>query len=242
MIFMPSSPLILDPTELPVCNCPKARHEHGTRDMYGYHRCRCIPCGDANRDYNRQATRHRKRREMVDADLVRARIAKLRAAGMTIAEIADLCAVNAKVINFAVNGRNGRKTKTVKASTFRALNAIKAKDIAALEKPAGRKVDAEVPRRQIQSLHSFGWGPYEIGARAGATDATINRILKGYMTTGELSARIGQVHTELHGIDAPTDTPEQRTRATKARNRALANGWTRDTATDAEYAIYSRAH
>lgn len=242
MIFMPSSPLALDPTELPVCNCSKASHEHGSRDMYGYHRCRCIPCGDANREYNRQATRHRKRREMVDADLVRARIAKLRAAGMTIAEIADLCAVNAKVIDFAVHGRQGRKPKTVQASTFRALNAIKAKDIASLEKPAGRKVDAEVPRRQIQSLHSFGWGPYEIGARAGATDATINRILKGYMTTGELSARIGQVHTELHGTDAPTDTPEQRTRATKARNRALANGWTRDTATDAEYAIYSRAH
>jgi hypothetical protein len=210
--------------------------------MYGYHRCRCVPCGDANREYNRQTAKHRKRREMVDADLVRARIAKLRAAGLTIVEIADLCAVNAKVIDFAVNGRKGKKPRTVQASTFRALNAIKYKDIATLEKPAGRKVDGDTARRQIQSLHSFGWGPYEIGARAGATDATLNRILKGYMTTEELSSRISQVHAELHGTDAPTGTPAQRTRATKARNRALANGWTRDTATDHEYAIYSRAH
>lgn len=242
MIFMPSSPHAVELTDLAVCNCPVASHEHGTRDMYGYHRCRCIPCGDANREYNRQANKHRKRREMVDADLVRARIAKLRAAGLTIVEIADLCAVNAKVIDFAINGRKGKKPKTVQASTFRALNAIRHKDVAAVEQPRGRKVDADLPRRQIQSLHSFGWGPYEIGSRAGATEATLNRILKGFMTTAELSSRIGQVHEELHGIDAPLDTPAQRTRATKARNRALANGWTRDTATDREYAIYSRAH
>lgn len=241
---MPYAPSATAPVDLAACDCKMAAapHQHGTRDMYGYHRCRCVPCGDANREYNRESTKHRPRREMVDADLVRAKIAKLRAAGLTITEIADLCAVNAKVIDFAIHGRNGKKPKTVQASTFRALNAIKYKDVAAVEKPAGRKVDADMTRRQIQSLHSFGWGPYEIGARAGATEATLNRILKGFMTTAELSSNISKVHAELHGTEAPTATPAERTRATKARNRALANGWTRDTATDAEYAVYSRAH
>lgn len=239
---MPSSPRATAPVDLAVCRCPLASHQHGTRDMYGYHRCRCTPCGDANREYNRQAAKYKPRREMVDADLVRARIAKLRAAGLTITEIADLCAVNAKVIDFAINGRKGKKPRTVQASTFRALNAIRHSDVAAVEKPRGRKVDGDLPRRQIQSLHSFGWGPYEIGSRVGATEATLNRILKGFMTTAELSAKIGQVHEDLHGTDAPVGTPAQRTRDTKARNRALANGWTCDTATDSEYAIYSKAH
>lgn len=237
---MPSSPHSTSPTVLAICNCSKASHEHGTRDMYGYHRCRCIPCGDANRDYNRQANKHRKKREMVDADLARARIAKLRAAGLTITEIAGMCAVNPKVIDFAIHGRNGKRPKTVQASTFRALNAIGHKDLVTVEKPAGRKVDGDLPRRQLQSLHSFGWGPYEIGARVGATDATLNRILKGFMTTEDLRARIEKVHADLHGTEAPLDTPTKRTRATKARNRALANGWTCDTATDREYARYSR--
>lgn len=241
MISMPSSSHALEKTDLAVCNCPIASHEHGTRDMYGYHKCRCIPCGEANREYNRLATKHRKRREMVDADLVRARIAKLRAAGLTIVEIADLCAINAKVIDFAIHGRNGRKPKMVQASTFHALNAIGFKDIAAVERPRGRKVDGDLPRRQIQSLHSLGWGMFEIGSRAGATAATLNRILKGFMTTEELRVRIGEVYEELHGTTPPTDTTGKKVRASQARTRAAANGWTPDTASDYEYARYTRA-
>lgn len=107
---------------LPVCAYKQASvpHEHGTRGMYGYHKCRCSPCCDANREYNSQASRYRARREMVDAELVRARIRKLRTAGLTVAEIADLCAANAKVIDYAVNGRKGKLPQTVQASTFRA--------------------------------------------------------------------------------------------------------------------------
>jgi hypothetical protein len=36
MSSMPASPA---PAALPVCTCKKASHDHGTRDMYGYHRC-----------------------------------------------------------------------------------------------------------------------------------------------------------------------------------------------------------
>ncbi|WP_230854505.1 hypothetical protein [Arthrobacter terrae] len=241
---MPSLPTLTHPTGLPICDCTEAwePHEHGTRGMYGYHRCRCAPCRTANRDYNRENTKYRPRRQMVDADLVRARIAKLRAAGLTLGEIADMCAVNSKVIDFAVHGRNGRKPKTVQASTFRALNAISSKDIASVERPRGRKVDGDIPRRQIQSLHSFGWGMFEIGSRANATAATLNRILKGFMTTEELRASIDRVHAELHGMEAPTATTSEKARASKARTRADANGWTPDTSSDLEYSQYVRVH
>lgn len=244
MISMPSSPHPIEAAELIVCNCTEAwePHEHGTRGMYGYHKCRCTPCGKANRDYNREANKHRQRREMVDADLVRARVAKLRSAGLTVAEIADLCAVHSKVIEFALNGRNGKKPKTVQASTFRALNAISFKDIAKLDKPGGRKVDGEVSRAQVQSLHSFGWCGREIAARIGITASTISNLLAGTGISEEVRAGIDRLFTELHGIYAPAETPAQRGRATVARNRALANGWTQDTATDLEYARYSRAH
>jgi hypothetical protein len=62
------------------------------------------------------------------------------------------------------------------------------------------------------------------------------------MTTAELSDRIGDVHAQLHGTMPEQVTTVQKNRATQARNRALANGWTADTATDLEYARYSRAH
>ena len=129
----------------------------------------------------------------------------------------------------------------VQASTFRALNAIRYTDIASVEKPRGRKVSGEVPRRQIQSLHSFGWGMYEIGSRAGATAATLNRILKGFMTTEELRAAIDRVHTDLHGKNAPATTTAEKIRTGQARTRAAANGWTPDTSSDLEYAAYPRS-
>lgn len=241
---MPSSPSALAPTDLAVCDCTMAAapHQHGERGMYNYHRCRCTPCGDANREYNRRSNQHRKRREMVDADLVRARIAKLRESGLTVAEIADLCAVNAKVIEFAIKGRNGKLPKTVQATTFRALNAISFKDIASLQKPGGRKVDGTVPRLQVQSLHSFGWCGSEIASRIGFTASTISSLLAGNGITEEVRAGIDRLYTQFHGTTPPLDTPAQRARATVARNRALANGWTADTATDHEYARYSRAH
>lgn len=210
--------------------------------MYNYHRCRCVPCGDANRAYNRQANQHRKRREMVDGDLVRARIAKLREAGLTIAEIGDLCGVHTRVIAHAANGRKGKLPKTVQASTFRALNAITFKDIASLEKPGGRKVDGTIPRLQVQALHSFGWCGSEISARIGFTASTISSLLAGNGVTEEVRAGIDRLYQQVHGTTPPLDTAAQRGRATVARNRALANGWTADTATDHEYARYSRAH
>lgn len=210
--------------------------------MYGYHHCRCTPCGDANREYNRQAAKYRPRREMVDADLVRARIAKLRAAGLTVAEIAGLCAVHPKVIDYAIKGRNGRKPKTVKASTFRALNAIRHKDVATLERPAGRKVPGDSARLQVQSLHSIGWCGREIASRAGIHDSTISSLLAGNGITEDARVRIDRIYAELHSTCPPLETAAQRARATVARNRALANGWTTDTATDHEYARYSRAH
>jgi hypothetical protein len=66
--------------------------------------------------------------------------------------MADMCAVNSKVLDFALNGRKGKKPKTVQASTFRALNAIGFRDIAAVQKASGRKVDSNAARLQIQSL------------------------------------------------------------------------------------------
>jgi hypothetical protein len=244
MVRMPSSPTATEPTHFAVCDCTQAwePHEHGTRGMYSYHRCRCAPCGQANLEYGRQATKHRKRREMVDADLVRARIAKLRGAGLTFAEIANMCAVNAKVIEFAVNGRSGKKPKMVQASTYRALNAISFKDIAGLEKPAGRKVDGEIPRRQVQSLHSLGWCGREIADRAGFNASTISYLLAGHNVTESVLVSIDALYEELHVTSPPLETAAERARATVARNRALANGWTTDTATDYEYARYSHAH
>jgi hypothetical protein len=179
---------------------------------------------------------------MVDGALVRDRIGVLRAAGLTIDEIADMCALSPSVIAFDLNGRDGRPAPArVRASTLAALNAIRARDIAAVERPAGRKVDSDLPRRQVQALFSFGWDAQDIAERVGVHRTTIGNLLRGLGTTEKVRAGIGRVHAELHGTRPVQDTPARKGRSTLARERATANGWTADTADDHEYAAYARA-
>lgn len=218
--------------ELAFCDCKTGNHEHGTRPMYNYHRCRCAPCKTANNDYHRRAKKYRPRREMVDADLVRARIEQLRTAGVTVAEMAEMCAININVIDFAIRGRRGRKPRTVQASTFTALNAIRHKDVAAVVRPRGRRVNGDIPRRQIQSLQSLGWSSHEIATRAGVTADTVNRVLKGHRTTEKLRGRIDSLNRDLRLTQPPLGTPQERYRAMHATRRAAANGWTAYSAED----------
>lgn len=244
MTSMPSSPSASVPADLPICNCKRAakRHEHGEYGTYKYHRCRCAPCTAANTEYDRLAKRHRKRREMVDADLVRARVVRLREAGLTVVDMATLSGVSPKVLNYAINGSGGRKPKLVQASTFRALNAIGFKEISGLELPTGRQVDGDAPRRQVQSLYSLGWPPVIIAQRTGSSRHTIKGLLAGGNVRESLRIAIDELYNEVQGTSPVLTTPSERAGSTAARNRALANGWTADTATDHEYARYTRAH
>lgn len=223
---------------LPVCECAKSTHDHGTRAMYNHHRCRCIPCGDANREYQQAyASRIPHRHPMIDGRLVRARITALRDAGLTLDEIADMCGLNLGVIHYDLNGRAGRTPPAmVRASTLQALNAIRTKDITAVVRPAGRKVNADVPRLQVQSLYSTGWDASDIAGRIGVTKKTINNLLKGLGTTEKVRAGIESLHAELHGTSPVQDSPARKRKATLAKNLAAANGWTTDTAEDHLYA------
>lgn len=228
-------------SSLPVCDCPRASHTHGTRDMYGYHKCRCIPCQGANREYNRRSAALKPRREMADANIARARITALRGAGFTLAEIGTLCGVHSKVIEFALKGTKGRKPATVKATLLRSLEAISYRDAATLEVPAGRKVDGDVPRRQIQTLHSLGWTGDTIARYAGTSPNNISWLLSGHGTTEEVRSAIALAYEELRATPPPETTPAEKGRASRARNKAKANGWTPDTAEDHLYAAYARA-
>jgi transcriptional regulator with XRE-family HTH domain len=229
---------------LPVCTCTQASHIHGTRGMYDKHHCPCRPCRDANRI---ASSLHRRpkppRHPMVDGAQVRERIAVLRAAGLTLDEIADMCGLSPSVIAFDFNGRDGRPAPArVRASTLAALNAIRARDIALVERPQGRKVDGGAARRQVQALYSCGWDAQDIAERIGVHKTTIGNLLKGLGTTEKVRAGVSKVHAELHGTEPVQDTPTRKGRVTLARQRALANGWTADTADDHEYASsYGRA-
>lgn len=230
------------PVVLPACSCTRASetHEHGTRGMYAVHGCHCQPCRAANAHYSRNYTRPERRgkptAQMADADLARERIASLRAAGMTMAEIAYCCAVSPSVLDHAVYGRNGRPPAKVRATTVAALNAVTYKDAQVLDLKAGRKVDPDIPRRQVQSLYSLGWRATDIAARGGIKATSITSLLRGNGCIEKVRAGIDTAYAQVRGTVPPETTPSEKAQANRARNEAAANGWTVDTAEDHLYA------
>lgn len=226
----------ITPEPLPSCGCRKATHEHGTRGMYGYHRCRCTPCKNANAAYDRAASRHKPRRAMIDGALVRARMQVLSNAGMTRAEMAEMCGLKPSSLDYAVYGRNGRPPAKILASTLAALNAIRYQDILAIEPTPGRKLDGTVSRLQVQALYSQGWAAPAIAPHAGIKASAITNLLRGTGVSARAGAAIGDAYRQLHGTNPPQLTDRQRASSSSARNRALAHGWTADMAEDHEYA------
>jgi AraC-like DNA-binding protein len=213
-------------TELPVCDCPRAIHDHGTRDMYSYHRCRCIPCQKANRDYARSTARLTRRHQWVKAEPARRRVMMLREAGLSIKAIAELCDVYPSQLQFLIRGPQGRVVQRVYASTLAALNAISYSDVAAVEMPAGTYVDASSARRQLQSLTAAGWTMAAVARHTGINPCTLVGIMNGSNTREGIRVRIESAHLELHPEAPPAGTRYERSASGAARARAVANGWT----------------
>lgn len=234
---MPAVPPAAAPVALAVCNCTKTPHEHGTRSMYRHHDCGCTPCREANRDYYRRSNQYKSRTPMVDAHLVRARIQVLRAAGMTMSDIAGLCGMNPNALDYAVYGRRGRQPTKVLASTLDALNAISYRDAKTVQPPAGRKLDGTTSRLQIQALYSAGWCAGSIATRTGVRASIITNLLRGSGVSEASRAAIEAAYKELRTSPPPEDDDRQRAAASRARHRASDNGWTWDMAEDLEYAF-----
>lgn len=238
MTSMPSSPSATTATDLAVCNCRKASHDHATRDMYSYHRCRCLPCRAANRDYFRSTAHLTRTLKWADAEPVRQRILQLREAGLTMKAMSELSGVPISGLTTILHGPHGRTVKRVLASTANAINAVSYKDIAAYSPTDKTRIDGTVARLQTMALQAAGWCSEDLAERGGVGKQTFNRLMRGLGTTEQMRRRIDLLYRELRWAAPPQDTPLQRTRVRRALRRAAANGWTTTMVEDAEYGEY----
>lgn len=216
------------PRRLEACDCPVARHEHGTRGMYGKHRCHCLPCSAAKTADGRagKPLKH----DWVDPAPARERIALLRASGLTLDAIADLSAIHITQIRALLPARGPAALKKVRADTAAALDAITSRDVASVPVPARARVGAGEARLQLQALHCRGWTVETIAAHGGMAPGPLYRIMAGAdLTTEDLRLRIDALHRDLSGHRAPHATELERARAARASAKAAANNWTTDT-------------
>ncbi|GAA2861238.1 hypothetical protein GCM10020220_057940 [Nonomuraea rubra] len=109
-----------------------AEHPHGDLRRYRYGRCRCAPCRAANAERARQFRRdvaYGRHRPDVDAAPVREHVNGLRAAGLSVAQIALRAGVQMGVVNALLYGRPhrgeppSRKLRPVNADKLLAVQA-----------------------------------------------------------------------------------------------------------------------
>lgn len=191
------------------------KHEPGQRTCYTTHGCKCRQCTDAA-----TATARRYKwvhghghSTKVPGEPVRAHLAKLRAAGMSTAEIAQVSGVAPASFRNVEAGR----VCDVQRRTAAALLAAKPVPI---EQQRVGFVDGTGTRRRLQALAAIGWAGPALGARLGLSRAHVRAIIRSDgQLSADLRARVMALYDDLWC------EPQTGTAALRARRAAQRRGW-----------------
>lgn len=169
---------------------------HGTKAKYVVEGCRCEPCRQACRDYERWRRRQIAygRTPYVDAEPVRAHLHALSRQGLGWMRAARLAGVPESTVCRLLYGGGARgPSKRVRRRTAAALLAVTAE----LEHlGATVHVPAAGPRRRLQALVALGWPQAQIARRMGVNPANLGKTLHG--TTDRVNASTARAARTLY--------------------------------------------
>jgi hypothetical protein len=201
---------------------------HGRRSTYTNHGCRCDLCRYAEASYgsarNRQLAYGRWQRR-VDANPVRAHLARLHAAGLTWKQIATTAGIATWKLDQLRTGGSGSRppSRTTSPETAAAILAV---PVPATAPPAGLAlVDAIGSSRRLQALAAAGWPLRLIATRVRVDRKTLHRLLHGQhpLVRAAVAARIAGIYDLLWDKDPagqgarPRDTAAAQSLATVHR-------------------------
>lgn len=192
---------------------------HGTMHRYKTDGCRCRPCTDAARRYEK----HRETRILsgtwrpyAPADPVRAHVAALAEQGIGYRRVGDLAGVTPAVMQRLLYGESNRPP----SGRIRAANAAAILAVTATGNHAPHAlVPATGTRRRLQALHAIGWDQRTIARRLGMGDSNYRRVLlyPGQQSVhAETAAAVRDLYRALWATPGPSPA---------ARDRAAARGW-----------------
>lgn len=211
------------------CQCPQARHEHGTQLAYIRDRCRCEPCREANTI--RERTRNRAKLYgrydgLVDAEPVREHIRLLSASGVGLKRIAVLTGMGGGVLTKLVYGQP-REDGTRRPPSARCTPRVRDRILAVQPDDLApcALVDSAGTHRRLQALVVNGWSQCQLAARLGMARSNFGTTMKAARVRRSTADAVRALYEQLWDTAAPEDTHRERIAASRARRYAHEAGW-----------------
>ena len=220
------------------CQCPRARHQHGTIHAYREDKCRCPDCRAANR---RAVTAYR-----IGMPIKQACGSKMEPAWKAVEIIADLRARGYSNKQIADAGRWNSassvqqlarpKGDTVTVESVRRLRYARQALIRSDQRGTSKHViDATGTRRRLQALAVMGYSQEAISALSGVNHHTIADVQSGTspQTTDQTEARVRNALRIAMSKRRPEGRgPDRARRDATARGYVPAAAWEDDAAMD----------
>lgn len=215
------------------CDCPRVKHEHGTRSSYVTCKCRCDECREAARkdarQYEKQIAYGRSKAHQVDAEPARKHLKRLLRRGWGIRLVAQETGVGVSTLQRVLYGhpsKGVKVAKTVKAESSEKILGFT--PIARRKGYAGTKVeltDATGSRRRLQGLMVQGFSVPLLAKISGKSSSTLQKAFSVDALRVETAEAICRLYDDLWDKAAPETTAREKTSVTLAKRHAAANGW-----------------
>jgi hypothetical protein len=207
------------------CEHKRAHHEHGTRNAYVLDKCRCRPCTDATRDYERARTRrviretyHPDEARLVDAEPIRQHLRDLAAAGMGLKTVSKVGGIAHGTLYPILYGKTSPDPRECRPPRKRISRDIADRILAVRPVLAdGARVDATGTRRRLQALVAIGYTRVWLADQIGVNTGNLDVLTGGHSSVTAATAR---AVTDLYDRYWSTPGPNLR-----ARRRAARLGW-----------------
>lgn len=206
------------------CQCPVAKHEHGTHAAYVVDKCRCRPCRDGSSRYERD----RQRRHLygktfyVPAEPARAHVRALGEQGMGWKRVARAAGISESIVWKLLYGDASRgmaPSKKIRPKTAQALLAVK------LDVAPGQKVDPTGTGRRLQALVTLGWSIGRISTETGLDRQCLDAAVHFQGITAATRDAVARAYDRLWNQAPPQTNQRERIAYSRSRRRATLNGW-----------------
>ena len=159
----------------------------------------------------------------VNADTVRAHLARLAARGIGYKRAAELAGVTVESVRVIVAGRRGSRRGELPQAVRYHLAAALLRVLG--DEPDPVLVPALGAQRRIQALACMGWSHSLLAARLGLNAGNFHRVLRQEQIRPTTHWAVVALFDTLWNVAPPEATPHEKAAVTRARAHARENGW-----------------